>query len=483
MIILDATNRSLEFKLSGAPATNQIPFVSFYVDHTASAYTPISQNGVSNSGTAVTVVTAPGASTQRSLKYLNIRNRDTAAVTVTVQYNDNTTIREMLVVTLSVDDTLEYLDTDGWSVINTSGQKKSIASLSAGTAVIGHIIADSGSTTVVTGSVTVVQGTATNLKVDASGVAVPVTDNSGSLTVDQATGTNLHVVVDSGSISATGTVTANAGTNLNTSALALEAGGNLASLAAEDFATETTLATRLTESDFDSKAGSLTETAPATDIASSGLNGRLQRIAQRITSLIALLPSALVSGRLDVNLGAAPASVTVGTVTSLTQFNGQAISLNTGVRDAGTLRVSVATNDVVPASQSGTWTVQPGNTPNTTPWLVGHGKTLKTVSGSLTADTDVIAAVSTKRIKVVAYSMISSGTNANTVIFKSNGTGGTELWRLLMQSSANIAAGANLAIAAPSFLFATVAGEKLTMDVNQTDTIHYSITYFDDDTA
>lgn len=33
--------------------------------------------------------------------------------------------------------------------------------------------------------------------------------------------------------------------------------------------------------------GSLTETAPASDIASSGLNGRLQRIAQNITTLIA----------------------------------------------------------------------------------------------------------------------------------------------------------------------------------------------------
>lgn len=39
--------------------------------------------------------------------------------------------------------------------------------------------------------------------------------------------------------------------------------------------------------------GSLTETAPATDTASSGLNGRLQRIAQRITSMIALLPASL----------------------------------------------------------------------------------------------------------------------------------------------------------------------------------------------
>lgn len=39
--------------------------------------------------------------------------------------------------------------------------------------------------------------------------------------------------------------------------------------------------------------GALTETAPASDTASSGLNGRLQRIAQRITSLIALLPSSI----------------------------------------------------------------------------------------------------------------------------------------------------------------------------------------------
>ena len=35
--------------------------------------------------------------------------------------------------------------------------------------------------------------------------------------------------------------------------------------------------------------GSITETAPASDTASSGLNGRLQRIAQRITSMIAVV--------------------------------------------------------------------------------------------------------------------------------------------------------------------------------------------------
>lgn len=49
-------------------------------------------------------------------------------------------------------------------------------------------------------------------------------------------------------------------------------------------------------SDFKSFIGALTESAPGTDTASSGLNGRLQRIAQRITSLIALLPTSLGAG-------------------------------------------------------------------------------------------------------------------------------------------------------------------------------------------
>lgn len=61
-------------------------------------------------------------------------------------------------------------------------------------------------------------------------------------------------------------------------------------------AEEAILSAILTITDFDTKTGSLTETAPATDTASSGLNGRLQRIAQRLTSLIALLPTALGAG-------------------------------------------------------------------------------------------------------------------------------------------------------------------------------------------
>lgn len=67
-----------------------------------------------------------------------------------------------------------------------------------------------------------------------------------------------------------GTVTANAGTNLNTSLLALEAGGNLATIAGKDFATQTTLALVKAKTDNLDVALSTVATAAnqATEIAS-----------------------------------------------------------------------------------------------------------------------------------------------------------------------------------------------------------------------
>jgi len=70
------------------------------------------------------------------------------------------------------------------------------------------------------------------------------------------------------------------------------------------------------------QTGALTETAPASDTASSGLNGRLQRIAQRLTSLI---------GQFPTSLGA-----------------------QTG---ANSLSVVPNTDTAFPASQSGAWNI------------------------------------------------------------------------------------------------------------------------------
>jgi hypothetical protein len=54
--------------------------------------------------------------------------------------------------------------------------------------------------------------------------------------------------------------------------------------------------------------GAVDETAPASDTASSGLNGRLQRVAQRLTSLIALLPASLGIKTAAASLSIVPAS-------------------------------------------------------------------------------------------------------------------------------------------------------------------------------
>lgn len=72
--------------------------------------------------------------------------------------------------------------------------------------------------------------------------------------------------------------------------------------------------------------GAVTEAAPASDTASSGLNGRLQRIAQRLTSLIAQLPATLGIKTAALSLSIAPASdatfATTSAVVTPADFSG-----------------------------------------------------------------------------------------------------------------------------------------------------------------
>ncbi|HEU4805183.1 MAG TPA: hypothetical protein VFS91_05150 [Nitrobacter sp.] len=60
--------------------------------------------------------------------------------------------------------------------------------------------------------------------------------------------------------------------------------------------------------------GAINETAPSTDTAVSGLNGRLQRIAQRLTSLIALLPASLGGKAASASLSVVQAGLEYETV-------------------------------------------------------------------------------------------------------------------------------------------------------------------------
>jgi hypothetical protein len=84
------------------------------------------------------------------------------------------------------------------------------------------------------------------------------------------------------------------------------------------------------------------------------------------------------------------------------QLAGTTTDTNSGNKSAGTLRVVIATDQpaltnklLVTAdavNQAGTWTVQPGNTANTTPWLTTQ---IPATSGGLSIATGSIAATKT----------------------------------------------------------------------------------------
>jgi hypothetical protein len=99
---------------------------------------------------------------------------------------------------------------------------------------------------------------------------------------------------------------------------------------------------------------------PANTSGTDGDYEMLQMSAGRLWTSSAI-DTALPAGTNAIGKLAANSGVTIGaveiaaaqtlsTVTSLTQMNGQAIAMGTGVRSAGTQRVTVATDDLVPIS-------------------------------------------------------------------------------------------------------------------------------------
>lgn len=106
-------------------------------------------------------------------------------------------------------------------------------------------------------------------------------------------------------------------------------------------------------------AGAVNESAPGSDTASAGLNGRLQRIAQRLSSIIALLPTSLGAGgglkvdgsgtALPVSLASVPSHAVTNAGTFATQATLQAgtnaigkLAANSGV-DIGDVDVTSVT--------------------------------------------------------------------------------------------------------------------------------------------
>ena len=105
MLVLDATTKSIVVAMSGAAATTNPDFTAAYADNNGTNFTEGANDGALNGTSSVTLVAAPASSTRRTIKSITIENRDTAAVTITVSYNNNSTLRTIAKVTLNVGDT------------------------------------------------------------------------------------------------------------------------------------------------------------------------------------------------------------------------------------------------------------------------------------------------------------------------------------------------------------------------------------------
>jgi len=115
-MILADTDHTLEIKLAGAVTANQLPFCVEWVDTIAGVPILGHSDGQSNNTTAVTMVEAPAASTQRIIKHIDVQNKDTAAAIVTLQFNHGATLRELVVVKLDAGNELTWSPERGWKV-------------------------------------------------------------------------------------------------------------------------------------------------------------------------------------------------------------------------------------------------------------------------------------------------------------------------------------------------------------------------------
>ena len=192
LFILDATTKSIEVAMSGAAATTNPDFTAAWADDTGSAFTEGSTDGALNGTSAVTLVAAPAAATRRVIKSLTIENKDTAAVTITVSYNNNGTLRTIVKVTLAVGDTW----TLGGTFDTNGSLKQTLGSVNLSSGVTGTLPVANGGTgvTTLTGIVKASGTSAFTAAAAGTDYVAPGgalgTPSSGALTNCTADGTN-----------------------------------------------------------------------------------------------------------------------------------------------------------------------------------------------------------------------------------------------------------------------------------------------------
>lgn len=117
MLMLALTTDKLDL-ITGTAA--DVDVHASFVDHNTStdAVASDKKNTAITTATTTDIVNAPGSNVVRNIKFINIRNKDSADSTaVTVRFNANGTAYELHKVTLAPGDVLQFIENVGWFVI------------------------------------------------------------------------------------------------------------------------------------------------------------------------------------------------------------------------------------------------------------------------------------------------------------------------------------------------------------------------------
>jgi hypothetical protein len=298
-------------------------------------------------------------------------------------------------------------------------------------------------------------------KVDGSAVTQPVSDAGGSLTVDGTFWQATQPV--------SGTVTANAGTNLNTSSLALESGGNLAAQTTALQLLDNIVLAEDAASATGDPGVNLLAVRKATPANTSGTDGdyeSLQVSAGRLWAS-ATIDAAIPAGTNnigDVDLASAiPAGTNnIGDVDVLTL---PAIPAgNNNIGDVDVASIAAGTNVIGRvAGMEATGTIYNGTTATTPAYAAIDAAT----SGD---NTLVAAAGASNKIRVYALFLVAAGTV--TARFES-GAGGTAL-----SGQMNLIANTGFVLPYnPLGWFETAANTLLNLELSAAVSVDGSLTY------
>lgn len=270
-----------------------------------------------------------------------------------------------------------------------------------------------------------------------------------------------------GTLTISGSVTANAGTNLNTSTLATAA--NQTTIIGHVDGIETLIGTtNSTLTTIDGRVDGIETLIGTTNSTLTTIDGRVDGIETLIGTTNTTLTT--IDGRVDT------LESLIGTTNTNTGASTTALQIIDDWDESDRCKSNIIVGQAGIAADVGA-------TGATVPRVVianNAGRALASTGGSASSSgNNTLVAAGSARLKVHAFSLSTTSATAVTCIFQS-GAGGTELWRVVLQAPTSVSTGANLAVTPPAWLFATASATLLNLNLSGAITVHWSVSYCDE---